>query len=38
MNKETSLFNSLKEGDEVLSLKEYIEAMRGCLEEKEKKS
>ncbi|EFQ4632152.1 hypothetical protein MNQ40_004802 [Salmonella enterica] len=31
-------FNSLKEGEEVLSLKEYIEAMGWVTEEKEKKN
>ncbi len=30
-------FNSLKEGEEVLSLKEYIEAMGWVTEEKEEK-
>ncbi|EFU0737742.1 MULTISPECIES: hypothetical protein [Enterobacteriaceae] len=31
-------FNSLKEGEEVLSLKEYIEAMGWVTEEKEEKN
>lgn len=31
-------FNSLKKGDEVLSLKEYIECMGGFTEGKEEKS